>query len=196
MQARSKTGLAVTVLGLLFVAVGAYQIILPIPGLVLHYDEYSGGYLPEWVSRDGSRVYGCLELVLGTCLLWLSRCPRFGAERSAIEDYVWRLSQELWRHFGTRTFYTVAEVNRVAGESGLNMTFIAYAHAMFCSRADFDAYYKPLRAPYTYDQLRAVISHRYFDGAFGFDAATVVRFARPNQTDADHQHWIHDTGGG
>ncbi len=196
MLTRSKTELAAIILGLLFLVVGALQIIFPMPGLVLHFDEYLGGYLPESVTKEGSRVYGFIGVILGTGLLWLARCPRFGAKRSATEDYVWKLSQELVRRFGARPHYTIEEVNRVARESRLNVAFIEYAHAMFCSRADFDACYKGVHAPRSYDQLRAVISRRYFDGAFGFDAATVVRFARPNQTDTDHQHWIHDTGGG
>jgi hypothetical protein len=131
------------------------------------------------MSRERSRVYGVLGVVLGAGLIWLARWPRWGARRSAIEDYVWSLSQELMRRFGRRNYYSVEEVTRTAGESDCPAAYIAYAHAMFCSRSDFDAYYGSLHAACTYDGLRGVIARRYFDGGHGFDAATVVRLATP-----------------
>lgn len=54
------------------------------------------------------------------------------------------------------------------------MSFISYAHAMFCSRGDFDAYYGPLRVACTYDGLRRSIGRRFFRGATGFDAANIL----------------------
>jgi|SRR6266571_1987996 len=189
MRVKSNKGIAGIILGILFIVAGGFFIALPTAGLVLHHDAESGRYFPEWMSKGGSRIYGFVGVVLGTGLIWLARWPRWGAQRSAIEDYVWSLSQELSRHFGTKKYYSVEEVSRIAGESGYKMAYIAYAHAMFCSRADFDAYYDPLRVACTYDGLRGVIARRYFDGARGFDAATVVRLAtRPREEEYDfHQ---------
>jgi hypothetical protein len=99
--------------------------------------------------------------------------------RLAIRSYFWRLSQELARRFGKKPYYTVAEVSKTAQDGGFRMPFIAYAHAMFCSRPDFDAQYGPLHVACTYDSLRAVVGRRYFGGAQGFDAATIIRLAKP-----------------
>ena len=179
MTKRSNQGIAGIIAGVLLIVAGGFFIALPTAGLILHHDAESGRYFPEWMSKEGSRVYGIVGVVLGAGLIWLARWPRWGARRSAIDDYIWSLSQELSRHFGTKKYYSVEEVSRIAGESGCKMAYIAYAHAMFCSRADFDAYYGPLRVACTYDGLRDVIARRYFDGGRGFDAAGVVRFATP-----------------
>lgn len=179
MATRTNKGIPGIIVGVVFIVAGSFFIALPTAGLILHHDAESGRYFPEWVSKEGSRVCGFLGVVLGAGLIWLARWPRWGARRSAIEDYVWSLSQELARHFGTRKHYSIEDVSRVAGESGCKMAYIAYAHAMFSSRADFDAYYGPLRVACTYDGLRDVIARRYFDGTRGFDATTVVRRATP-----------------
>lgn len=180
MPTRTNKGTAAIILGVFFIGVGSSLIAFPKAEVVLHPGgESAGGYFLERVSKAGSRVYGSLAVVLGSGLIWFGRWPRWGARRTAIEDYVWSLSQELSRHFGPKKYYSVEEVSRMAGESGCRMAYIAYAHAMFCSRADFDAYYGPLRVACTYDGLRDVIARRYFNGAWGFDAATVVRLATP-----------------
>jgi hypothetical protein len=176
---KAYKGIGGIIAGALLIVAGGLLIAFPKTGLFIHPAYVEGGYFFEWVSRPGSRVYGFLGVLLGAGLIWLARWPRWGARRSAIEDYVWSLSQELSRHFGTKKYYSVEEVNRIAGGSGCRMAYIAYAHAMFCSRSDFDAYYGPLRVACTYDGLRDVIARRYFDGARGFDAATVVRLATP-----------------
>lgn len=179
MPKKSNKGTAGIIVGVLFIVAGGFFIALPTEGLILHHDAEIGRYFPEWVSKERSRIYGILGVVLGVGVIWLARWPRWGARRSAIDDYIWSLSQELSQHFGTKQYYSVEEVSRIAGESGCKMAYLAYAHAMFCSRADFDAYYGPLRVACTYDGLRDVIARRYFDGARGFDAAGVVRFATP-----------------
>jgi hypothetical protein len=179
MHTRTNKGTVAIILGVLFIVAGSFLIAFPKAGVVLHQDVESGRYFPEQVSKTGSRVYGCVSVILGSGLIWFGRWPRWGARRTAIEDFVWSLSQELSRHFGPKKYYNVEEVSRIAGESGCKMAYIAYAHAMFCSRADFDAYYSPLRVACMYDGLRDLIARRYFDGALGFDAATVVRLATP-----------------
>jgi len=179
MATRTNNGTVGIIVGIFLIVAGGILIAFPMAGLVLHQDAESGRYFPEWVSKEGSQVCGVVAVVLGTSLIWLARWPRWGARRTAIDDYVWGLSQELSRHFGTKKYYSVEEVGRIAGESGYRIAYIAYAHAMFCSRGDFDAYYGPLRVACTYDGLRDVIARRYFDGAQGYDATTVVRLATP-----------------
>jgi Family of unknown function (DUF6559) len=99
-------------------------------------------------------------------------------QRLAIRSYVWKLSQELLRRFGKKKFYTREEVTRAAKKSHLSTAFIAYAHAIFCTRPEFDAHYGPLQVACTYDDLRSVVSRRYFRGIRDFDAARVVAATR------------------
>jgi len=90
--------------------------------------------------------------------------------RRAVGSYFWRLSPALCRRFGKKNAYTVAEVSRVAQDGSFDMAFIAYAHAMFCSREEFDLHYGPLCLACTYDGLREAVARRFFSGATGFDA--------------------------
>ncbi len=99
--------------------------------------------------------------------------------RRALGRYFWRLSQELWRRFGKKNAYAIDEVSRVAQEGNFDMAFIAYAHAMFCSREDFDAHYGPLRLACTYDGMRESVARRFFSGATGFDALNILIRAGP-----------------
>lgn len=92
----------------------------------------------------------------------------------AIGKYFWKLSQVLARRFGRKNYYEVAEVSKVAADEGFDMAFIAYAHAMFCQREAFDAYYEPLRVACTYDGLRRLVARRFFSGAMGFDALNIL----------------------
>ena len=103
---------------------------------------------------------------------------RFVKRYLAIRSYVWRLSQELLRRFGPKRFYSIEEVTKAAQGAGFKMAFIAYAHAIFCNRSDFEEHYGPLHIVCTYDGLRAVVSRSYFGGARDFDAATIVRVTK------------------
>ncbi len=165
------------IVGAVLILGGGLLVGFPRSGLFLHPADVQGGYFLDWVSRPASRVYGLVAMLLGVGLVWLARWPRWGARNAAIEDYVWILSQELSRHFGKKKYYGIEEVSRVAAESGCEKAYMAYAHAMFCSRSDFDAYYEPLHVACTYDGLRDFVSARYFGGDRRFDAAAVVRLA-------------------
>jgi hypothetical protein len=191
MPIKANKGIGGLIAGALLIVAGGLLIALPRTGVFLQ--PADGRASLEWMSRWESRVYGLVGVLLGAGLIWLARWPRWGARRSAIEDYVWSLSQELSRHFGTRKYYSVEEVSRIAGESGYRRAYLAYAHAMFCSRSDFDAYYGPLHVACTYEGLRDTIARRYFDGARGFDAATVVRLATPPRKE---EYDFHQSGEG
>jgi hypothetical protein len=179
MPARTNRGVATTILGVIFIAGGVFLISHPTAGLVLHQDAESGSYSGEWVSTEGSRAYGAVAVLLGAGLVWVGRWPRWGKRRTAIDDYVWSLSQELSQRLGMKNHYSVDEVSRIVRESRYRIAYLAYAHAMFCSRSAFDAYYGPLHVACTYDGLRDVIARRYLHGARGFDAADIVRLATP-----------------
>jgi hypothetical protein len=84
------------------------------------------------------------------------------------------LSQIVSRRFGKKNHYSIVEVSKAAEGGSFNLAFIAYAHAMFCSRQDFDAYYGPLRVSCTYDGLRHPIARRFFGGATEFDATNIL----------------------
>ena len=94
--------------------------------------------------------------------------------RLAIRSYVFKLSQKLPQRFGKKNHYSIEEVTNAARDAGYQTAFIAYAHAIFCSRADFDAYYQQLQVRCNYDELRAVVSRRYFNGVRDFDAASII----------------------
>ena len=99
---------------------------------------------------------------------------RWFKRRAAIASYFWRLSQALSRRFGRKSHYTIEEVLKTAEGDGFDTAFIAYAHAMFCRRDDFDGYYSPLRVACTYDGLRLVVGRRFFGGVTGFDATNIL----------------------
>lgn len=104
---------------------------------------------------------------------------RLIAKRLAIGKYVKKLSPELLRRFGKKRFYSIEEVTQAARRSSQPMAFIAYAHAIFCSQTDFDAYYVPLGIACTYDGLRTVVSRRFFGGRCDFDAANIIAWTKP-----------------
>ncbi len=112
--------------------------------------------------------------------------------RLAIRSYVWKLSQDLLRRFGKKNYYTIDEVTNAAERGRFSAAFIAYAHAIFCARADFDARYSALGVACTYDGLRAIVGRRYFDSATDFDAARVVAATRREGIIGD----FHDGGEG
>ena len=104
---------------------------------------------------------------------------RFIKRRVAIRSYVLKLSQELFRRFGKKHYYTVDEVTQVAQRAGFKLAFIVYAHAIFCTRKDFDSYYGLLKLKCTYDGLRMIVSRRYFGNVRDFDAASIINATRP-----------------
>ncbi len=101
----------------------------------------------------------------------------------AVRRYFWGLSQVLCRRFGKKEHYSVEQVSKAAQQARFSMAFIAYAHAMFCSRKDFDAYYGPLHVACTYDGLRFTIAERFLEGATGFTAVNIIRRATPPQNE-------------
>jgi len=96
----------------------------------------------------------------------------------AIRGYVLKLPQELFRRFGKKRYYTVEQVTAVAQRAGFKTAFIAYAHAIFSTREDFESHYGPLKLDRTYDSLRGIVSRRYFGGVRDFDAASIITATR------------------
>ena len=92
----------------------------------------------------------------------------------AIRSYVRRLGAELVRRFGKREFYSVSQVSQAVQRGKFSAAFIAYAHAIFCSQTDFDAYYEPLKVSCSYLGLRRTVGQRYLAGRLDFDAATII----------------------
>ena len=99
---------------------------------------------------------------------------RYLKRRSAIGSYFWRLSQAVSRRFGRKNYYSIDEVSTAAEAGRFDLAFITFAHAMFCSRDDFNAYYGPLQVACTYEGLRVSIARRFFGGAMGFDATNIL----------------------
>jgi len=175
-------GLAGVLVGSLITIAGVLLITFPISAIFVHPaygDDDSGPVYLERVTRESSRVYGVVALILGPCLIWFARWPRWGRRNAAIEDYIWGLSQELDRRFGPRNVYTIEEVSKVVRIGGYRQEFVAHAHAIFCSRCDFDEEYKFKKEKVGYCELREVVARRYFARAHEFDAESVVRMARP-----------------
>lgn len=189
-------GLGGVVVGSLITIAGVWLIAFPITTAFFHPsggEDIPGPGFLERVTPETSRVYGAVALIFGPCLIWFSRWPRWGKRNAAIEDYVWGLSQELSDRFGLKTFYTVEEVSKTAQIGGYRMEFVAYAHAIFGSHSDFDEEYRFRKEKLVYYALRDVVARRYFAGLREFDAASVVRLARPPR-DEDHERWVGAAG--
>jgi hypothetical protein len=189
-------GLAGIVIGSLITLAGLWLTAFPISTVFFHPsggEDIPGPGFLERVTPESSRVYGAAALIFGSCLIWFSRWPRWGKRNAAIEDYVWGLSQELDRRFGLRNFYSVKDVTKLVHIGGYRMEFVAYAHAIFCSRYDFDEEYRFRKEKLAYYELRDVVARRHFADAREFDAASVVRLARP-RSDEDHERWIGAAG--
>ena len=92
----------------------------------------------------------------------------------AIRSYVLRLSRELVRRFGKRSFYSLEQVTQAVQRGNLSAAFIAYAHAAFCTQKDFDAHYEPLGVSCNYRALRHTVGRRYLSGQLDFDAKTII----------------------
>jgi uncharacterized protein DUF6559 len=88
----------------------------------------------------------------------------------------------LLSRFEKKRYYTIEEVAHTCQVAGLPTAFLAYAHAMFCNRSEFDDYYVPLRVACTYDGLRRQVSRRFFDGNIEFDAEGIIVYV-VNATD-------------
>jgi hypothetical protein len=189
-------GIAGVVIGSLITIAGVWLIAFPISAVFFHPsggEDIPGPGFVERVTPESSQVYGAVALILGSCLIWFSRWPRWGKRNAAIEDYVWGLSQELERRFGMRNFYSTEDVSRLVRIGSYHMGFVAYAHAIFCRRSEFDEEYRFRKEKLAYYELRNVVARRYFAGAREFDAASVVRLARPPR-DEDHERWIGAAG--
>lgn len=118
---------------------------------------------------------------------------RFLKRHFAVRSYFWRLSPELSRRFGKKNYYSIADVATAAQRGSFDIAFIAYAHAMYCCRSDFDAHYGPMHVACTYDGLRNVIARRYFDGATGFDALNILRrTTSPRENEYDFTEGVID----
>ena len=113
----------------------------------------------------------------------------------AIRSYVKKLSADLRRRFGLKSFYTIDHVTKAVERGGYSKDFIAYAHATFCSREEFDAYYSALGLKCTFDGLRQVVAKRYLRGRMDFDAETVIRSLVWN-TPAGGEFQTEESGGG
>jgi hypothetical protein len=98
--------------------------------------------------------------------------------RKAIKTYVYRLSLELNRRFGQKKYYSLEEVDQLLQSSKYDKAFIAYAYALFCSRASFDSYFSQLKVNCTYDGLRKFVAKKHFHGFIDFDATGIIGFAK------------------
>jgi hypothetical protein len=83
------------------------------------------------------------------------------------------------RRFGEQSYYPVEMVTQAVERGGLSPTFIAYAHAAYCTEKDFNLHYEPMQVACSYQGLRRTIAKRYFSGQLSFDAKIIIaRFYR------------------
>ncbi len=106
----------------------------------------------------------------------------------AIRSYAKHLGPELARRWGVQRYFTLEQVTQAAQKGGFSTDFIAYAHALFCSRSEFDAHYGPLRVACTYNGLRSIAARRYFRGITDFDAASIIRTSKLEEGDYYESH--------
>jgi hypothetical protein len=103
---------------------------------------------------------------------------RFIKRRQAVKTYVYRFSLELLRRFGQKPFYSIEQIDRVFEGGKYDKTYISYAYALFCSRAEFDSYFSQLKVNCTYDSLRKFASQKFLRGAVNFNAFEIAMFAK------------------
>jgi hypothetical protein len=113
----------------------------------------------------------------------------------AIRSYVKRLSGELVRRFGARPCYKMEHVNQAIQRGKFPAAFAAYAHAAYCSREDFEAYYEPLGVCCNYADLRHLIARRYLSNHTDFNAETIIGRFRGAQSSAG-SHYESGLGSG
>ena len=112
---------------------------------------------------------------------------RWFKRRRAIKSYVFRLSLELFRRFGQKTFYSIDNIDRVFAGGKYDKNYISYAYALFCSRAEFDSYFSQLKVNCTYDGLRKYASKKYFRGVVDFNASEIAIFAKNTGGDSYYE---------
>src|SRR5512133_3613208 len=117
MRRRTGTQIGGLILGIVLLVGGAVCLVYPTGGVIFHQEYDPNVSHPEYVTASQMRVYGGGGVALGVCLVWFSGGP-WGRRRAAVEDYVWRLSQDLNRRFGSSKYYTVEQVTRAAEASG------------------------------------------------------------------------------
>jgi len=113
-------------------------------------------------------------------------------QRSAIKRFVKQLPLDLRRRHGMSDFYSLEQMNRAVKGGPYDAAFVSYAHALFCSREEFDAHYGPLKVRATYDGHRAKVARRFFGGAKDFDAKSIIRYAGTVEGDQFYESGIAD----
>ena len=108
-------------------------------------------------------------------------------QRKSIKQFVKHLPLDLARRNGERRHYSLDEVTTAVKGGPYDAAFLAYAHALFCTRRDFDACYQPLKLRTSYDSLRAKVARRFFEGVCTFDAASLIRFAKGTESDSYYE---------
>src|SRR5215216_6242829 len=106
----SAANKAAILLGATLAAGGILGFASPKEMVVFHYHDEAGHVDVERVTPQGMRVYGVLSILLGVALIWYAASPT-RRKVAAIENYFWKLSQELMRRFGERPYYTVEQVS-------------------------------------------------------------------------------------
>lgn len=110
---------------------------------------------------------------------------RYLQKRRAQKQFLMVGSSELLKRFGLKKWYSIEEVSRVVDTAKLSAAYIAYAHAIFSQRSEFDDYYGSMKLRCTYDGLRTEVSRRFLGGAYEFTAQGVVEAYKPKMF-ADH----------
>ena len=70
------------------------------------------------------------------------------------EESLRRLAQWLSQRWRPQGSYRIEQVTEAAGVIGLASEELVYAHALFCSKSDFDAHYRSQPGQYDYENLR------------------------------------------
>lgn len=78
-------------------------------------------------------------------------------KRVAIRSYRSKIGPWLQRRYGGRANYTPLQVRNCALSTGVNLDYICYAYAMYCSRDDFNAHHAATGETCNYDTMQAEI---------------------------------------
>jgi len=85
-----------------------------------------------------------------------------------------KLAAELVQRWRNQNCYRVEQVTEAAEAVGSAADFIVYGHAIFCSKADFEAHYGTQPGEYDYEGLRKGIGKRFWPDVPQLDLATLL----------------------
>jgi hypothetical protein len=94
---------------------------------------------------------------------------RWIRKRLALRAYRRRLGPALVRKYGKRTTYSIDQVRETAAAERLNLDYVCYGYAAFCSSDTFSSHHEAIKQVCDWQAMREEIGWWYADPAEHFD---------------------------